>query len=131
MADLQLTRDYLVYLRAPAEKADGSIVYRCASEPVHMYLKKGGTVEETVGRKCLCNALFANIGMPQRRKGGYVEEPALTLGQELVGAEGLQLAASARPTALLVAATTCVFQPAAATSTAAITRPQPLPIRPG
>lgn len=79
----------LGYLRAPAENADGSIVYRCASEPVHMYLKKGGTVEETVGRKCLCNALFANIGMPQRRKGGYVEEPALTLGQDLVGAEGL------------------------------------------
>jgi len=79
----------LGYLRQPAEKADGSVVYRCASEPVHMYVKKGGDIADTVGRKCLCNALFSNIGMPQRRKDGYVEEPALTLGQDLVGAEGL------------------------------------------
>ena len=79
----------LGYLRQPAERPDGSIVYRCASEPVHMFTKKGGDVEETVGRKCLCNALFANIGMPQRRKDGYVEDPAVTLGSDLVGAQGL------------------------------------------
>ncbi|MFP5416889.1 MAG: nitronate monooxygenase [Actinomycetes bacterium] len=79
----------LGYLRAPAEREDGSVIYRCASEPVHMYVRKGGDLAETVGRKCLCNALFANIGMPQRRKGGYVEEPAITLGQDLVGAQGL------------------------------------------
>ena len=79
----------LGYLRAPAERPDGSVVYRCASEPVHMYVKKGGDPADTVGRKCLCNALFANIGMPQRRRGGYVEEPAITLGQDLVGAEAL------------------------------------------
>lgn len=79
----------LGYLRQPTERADGSIVYRCASEPVHMYLKKGGEVQDTLGRKCLCNALFANIGMPQRRKDGYVEQPALTLGQDLVGVENL------------------------------------------
>ena len=81
----------LGYLRAPVEKPDGSIIYRCASEPVHMYVKKGGDVAETVGRKCLCNALFANIGMPQLRKAPavYAEEPAITLGQDLEGAEGL------------------------------------------
>ena len=28
--------------------------------------------------------------MPQRRKGGYVEEPAVTLGSDLAGAHGLQ-----------------------------------------
>lgn len=79
----------LGYLREPAERADGAVVYRCASEPVHMYLKKGGDVESTVGRKCLCNALFANIGMPQIRKDGYVEEAAITLGQDFEGAERL------------------------------------------
>lgn len=79
----------LGYLRAPAERPDGTISYRCPSEPVHMYLKKGGTLEETVGRKCLCNALFANIGMPQVRRSGYVEQPAITLGQDLEGPLGL------------------------------------------
>ena len=79
----------LGYLRAPAERPDGSVVYRCASEPVHMYVKKGGDLSETVGRKCLCNALFANIGMPQRRRDGYVEQPAITLGQDLEGAKAL------------------------------------------
>lgn len=79
----------LGYLRQPAETPDGKVVYRCASEPVHMYVKKGGDIAETVGRKCLCNALFANIGMPQRRKDGYVEDPAITLGSDLTGARGL------------------------------------------
>lgn len=80
----------LGYLRQPAETAEGKVVYRCASEPVHMFERKGGDVQQTDGRKCLCNALFANIGMPQRRKGGYVEEPAVTLGSDLAGAHGLQ-----------------------------------------
>lgn len=78
----------LGYLRQPVER-EGSIVYRCASEPVHMYVKKGGDVRETAGRKCLCNALLANIGLPQRRKDGYVEQPAITLGQDLEGARRL------------------------------------------
>ncbi len=60
--------------------------YRCAAEPVHMYLKKGGTEEDTVGRKCLCNGLMANIGMGQTRKDGYVEARLVTLGQDLAGA---------------------------------------------
>ena len=34
------------------------------------YVAKGGKVEETVGRKCLCNALMANIGHGQTRKDG-------------------------------------------------------------
>ena len=28
-------------------------------------VKKGGVIEATEGRKCLCNALMANAGMPQ------------------------------------------------------------------
>jgi NAD(P)H-dependent flavin oxidoreductase YrpB (nitropropane dioxygenase family) len=80
----------LGYLRTPVERADGTISYRCASEPVHMYLRKGGDEAEVAGRKCLCNALMANIGLGQVRRSGYVEEPAVTLGQDLDGARALQ-----------------------------------------
>nr|NLI51196.1 nitronate monooxygenase [Propionibacterium sp.] len=79
----------LGYLRQPAERPDGSVVYRCPSEPEHMYVRKGGDVADTVGRVCLCNSLFADIGLPQRRPGGYVEPSAVTLGQDLVGARRL------------------------------------------
>ena len=79
----------LGYLRTPTERPDGSISYRCASEPVHMYLRKGGDEAETTGRKCLCNALMANIGLGQVRRSGYVEQPAVTLGQDLEGARAL------------------------------------------
>ncbi len=74
----------LGYLRQPVEK-DGAIVMRCPSEPVHMFVKKGGDAAETAGRKCLCNALMANVGLGQVRRSGYVEQPALTLGQDLTG----------------------------------------------
>jgi len=79
----------LGYLRSPVERSDGSVQMRCASEPVHMYVKKGGDAAETDGRKCLCNALMANIGLGQVRKSGYVEQPALTLGQDLTGPKEL------------------------------------------
>jgi len=79
----------LGYLRTPAERPDGSVAYRCASEPTHMYLKKGGAEADAVGRKCLCNALMANVGLGQVRRSGYVEEAAVTLGQDLDGARRL------------------------------------------
>lgn len=79
----------LSYLRQPYYRENGTIGYRCASEPVDAYLKKGGVLEETVGRKCLCNALMTNIGMGQQRKDGYDELPAITLGQDLDGAHRL------------------------------------------
>jgi NAD(P)H-dependent flavin oxidoreductase YrpB (nitropropane dioxygenase family) len=79
----------LSYLRQPFEREDGAIGYRCASEPVHMYLKKGGTEADTVDRKCLCNGLMANIGLGQHRKDGYVEDMIVTLGQDLAGATEL------------------------------------------
>lgn len=79
----------LGYLRTPVERPDGSIQYRCASEPAHMYLRKGGDEADLAGRICLCNALMANIGLGQRRRDGYVEEPAVTLGQDLSGARRL------------------------------------------
>lgn len=72
----------LGYLREPY--ADGDrIGYRCAAEPVDNYLSKGGKIEDTVGRKCLCNALMANIGHQQARKDGTVEPPLVTVGDDL------------------------------------------------
>ncbi|MCC6496557.1 MAG: nitronate monooxygenase [Propionibacteriaceae bacterium] len=79
----------LGYLRTPAERPDGKVIYRCASEPAHMYLKKGGKAEDLAGRKCLCNALMANVGHGQVRRDGYVEGAAVTLGQDLDGAREL------------------------------------------
>jgi nitronate monooxygenase len=73
----------LGYLREPYAAPDGSIGYRCAAEPVQNYLNKGGKIEETVGRKCLCNALMANIGYQQTRKDGFVEPALVTIGDDL------------------------------------------------
>jgi nitronate monooxygenase len=74
----------LGYLREPyAVSNEGAIGYRCAAEPVANYVSKGGKVEDTVGRKCLCNALMANIGHGQTRKDGVVELPLVTTGDDL------------------------------------------------
>lgn len=75
----------LSYLRQAYLRENGRIGYRCASEPVDAYLRKGGRIEDTVGRKCLCNCLTANIGLGQERKDGYVEAFGVTLGQDLEG----------------------------------------------
>ncbi|HTE18299.1 MAG TPA: nitronate monooxygenase, partial [Armatimonadota bacterium] len=61
----------LGYLREAYRRPDGRIDYRCAAEPVDTYVKKGGRVEDTVGRKCLCNALFATVGHAQQREDGF------------------------------------------------------------
>lgn len=79
----------LSYLRQAYLRENGTVGYRCASEPVQAYLKKGGLPEDTLGRKCLCNALMANVGVGQERKDGYVELPAVTLGQDLEGAAAM------------------------------------------
>jgi len=73
----------LGYLREPYNTPDGKIGYRCASEPVANYLAKGGKIEDTVGRKCLCNALLSNIGHQQIRKDGSLEPPLVTVGDDL------------------------------------------------
>lgn len=71
------------YLRRAFRRADGSIDYRCPAEPVEDFVRKGGTIEETAGRKCLCNGLLANIGLGQRRSDGYQEPALLTTGDDL------------------------------------------------
>lgn len=73
----------LGYLRRAFRKPDGALAYRCPAEPVEDYVRKGGKLEETAGRKCLCNALMANIGLQQRRADGYEEPPLLTAGDDV------------------------------------------------
>ncbi|WP_370250255.1 nitronate monooxygenase [Cryobacterium sp. HLT2-28] len=82
----------LSYLREPYQRKDGVVGFRCPSEPVHMYVRKGGAAEDTVGRACLCNALTATVGLGQTRKTGYVESPLLTLGNDIEGAGLLRAA---------------------------------------
>lgn len=73
----------LGYLRQAYKRDDGRVDYRCAAEPVETYVKKGGDRANTVGRKCLCNALMADIGHPQVQRNGDVERPILTSGDEV------------------------------------------------
>ena len=75
----------LGYLRHAYRKADGSAGYRCPSEPVKDYLNKGGLIEDTVGRKCLCNSLFANVDQAQNQATGYEELPLVTAGDDYLG----------------------------------------------
>jgi nitronate monooxygenase len=73
----------LGYLRDPYVAPSGNIGYRCSAEPVDIYVSKGGKIEDTVGRKCLCNALMANVGHQQTRKNGTIEPPLVTIGDDL------------------------------------------------
>ena len=73
----------LGYLRVAYQREDESIGWRCPAEPVDQYVRKGGAIEDTEGRKCLCNALMSNIGLGQVRDGDRVEPPILTAGDDL------------------------------------------------
>jgi nitronate monooxygenase len=71
------------FLRQPYRRPDGKIGYRCAAEPVAAYVAKGGLKQDTVGRKCLCNALAADIGSAQRLPNGMEEKCLITMGDDL------------------------------------------------
>jgi len=78
----------LGYLRSLYVQPNGKIGYRCPSEPVDRYVKKGGNAEATVGRKCLCNALCSDAGYPQvtyetKDSDPYVEKPLITIGDDV------------------------------------------------
>ncbi|HME86844.1 MAG TPA: nitronate monooxygenase [Candidatus Nanoarchaeia archaeon] len=82
------------YLVEWYEGHDGNLKSRCPSEPVDLYVKKGGELEETKGRKCLCNGLLTTIGA-----GSPNEPPLLTSGadfsvlKELVAMHGMDYTA--------------------------------------
>jgi len=71
-------------LRVAYRTPEGKIGYRCPGEPVDTYLRKGGRVEDTEGRRCLCNALTAAIGLAQVRPDGALEPPLVTSGDDLM-----------------------------------------------
>ena len=74
----------LGYLREAYKREDGRVDYRCASEPVQTYIKKGGLLEDTTDRRCLCNALEACIGQPQVTEDGGEEPVLVTSGDDVV-----------------------------------------------
>jgi len=70
-------------LREGYRTPEGKIAYRCPAEPENVYIAKGGVFEETVGRKCLCNCLLADIGLQQIQKDGSEEPGMVTTGDDL------------------------------------------------
>jgi len=74
----------LGYLREAYRTEAGTVGFRCPAEPVAAYVAKGGALADTVGRRCVCNALVANIGLGQTR-GRNVEPGLVTAGDDLAG----------------------------------------------
>lgn len=72
----------LGFLRTAYLRDDDKIGYRCPAEPEDDFVDKGGTVDDTEGRKCLCNGLLATIGLAQVR-GAAPELPIVTAGDDL------------------------------------------------
>lgn len=72
----------LGYLRVAVRGEDGRLIYRCPAEPVADYVRKGGRIEDTEGRRCLCNGLTATVGLAQVREDS-VEPPIITSGDDL------------------------------------------------
>lgn len=60
------------------------ITFRCPAEPVNLYRRKGGALEDVDGRACLCNGLLALANWEQPR-----EEIIVTLGKDLSFVEKL------------------------------------------
>ena len=75
----------LGYLREAYRTPAGTIDFRCPGEPASLYVSKGGKVEDSVGRNCLCNALLAAIGCAQERSGNRIEPGVVTSGDDLTG----------------------------------------------
>ena len=59
-------------------KPDGSIGYRCPGETVTAFVNKGGDIQDTTGRGCICNGLYATAGL-----GDGQEPPLVTLGDDV------------------------------------------------
>lgn len=78
------------YLREAYAKEDGTVGFRCSAEPVDIFVKKGGDIQETEGRVCLCNGLLATAGFAQTRKDGEIENLIVTLGVDMRTVRALQ-----------------------------------------
>ncbi len=71
----------LGYLREFYPISDTEIGYRCSSEPVKNFVRKGGEESRSFGKQCLCNGLLATVGLGQVQKTG-VEPPMITAGDD-------------------------------------------------
>lgn len=60
-------------------RPDGSIGYRCGAENADRHIKKGGKLEDTIGRKCICNGLISAAGLNHDQD----EPPIVTFGDDL------------------------------------------------
>jgi len=94
LSDLQVRRARprlcdLGYLRSAFLKDNGQVGYRCPAEPVAMFVRKGGSADDTTDRVCLCNSLTADVGLGQIRADRRPEELLVTLGSDLAGASRL------------------------------------------
>ena len=72
----------LGYLREAYRGQDGTVGFRCPAEPPEDYVRKGGRLADTLGRKCICNGLLATVGLPQLRH-GQVEPALVTAGDDV------------------------------------------------
>jgi nitronate monooxygenase len=50
---------------------------------VEDFIRKGGTLEETQGRECVCNGLVGTIGLPQVNAENVLGLPLVTAGNEI------------------------------------------------
>ena len=73
----------LGYLRHAYRKPDGTHSYRCPAEPVDDFIRKGGALEDTHGRECVCNGLMATIGLAQISSDNIMDLPLVTAGNEV------------------------------------------------
>ena len=73
----------LGYLREAYRQPNGDVGFRCPAEPPEDYVRKGGNLADTHGRKCICNGLLSTVGLPQVRH-GLVEPALLTAGDDVV-----------------------------------------------
>lgn len=73
----------LGYLQTAYLDRSGRLQGRCSAEPIDTYVQKGGHIEDTYRRACLCNGLLANIGLGQVQKWGK-ESQLFTAGDDLV-----------------------------------------------
>ncbi len=73
----------LGFLRTAYRSDEGKLAWRCPSEPVVEFIRKGGSASDTVGRKCLCNSLMANVGLGQIQHDGVPEPMLVTSGDEV------------------------------------------------
>ena len=64
-------------------KQDGTVGWRCPADRREVYVQKGGDPNDTMGRKCLCNCLLANVGLGQVRRNGVQEMPMVTCGDDV------------------------------------------------